>query len=64
VTRDQCRDYLVSAKGVPEEAADAILDVLSLHGPYEVRVMLRPNAVVPLVVRSLRQGEFEVRLTG
>lgn len=60
MTRDQCEDYLVSDKGVPEDVAVSILDVLGLHGPYEVRMMLRPNGTTPLVVRCLVQGEFEV----
>jgi len=45
---------------VPEDVAVSILDVLSLHGPYEVRMMLRPNGTTPLIVRCLVQGEFEV----
>jgi hypothetical protein len=60
VTVDQAEDDLVS-KGIPEDTAVDVLEVLGLFGVYEVKLKV-PDEETYYRVRCLTQHEYEIDL--
>jgi hypothetical protein len=59
LTKDECEDALIKL-GTAEEVAVAVLEVLSLYGPYEVKLKAACVGTLYVTVSCLYQGKFAV----